>query len=88
MPKLRSIPSANTTPKHKVRCSVADHSSDPDSLPDKYDLARRFRVTARTVNRWTKARLIPSIQFGPKCVRYKWADVERAIRRLTVEEVQ
>jgi len=30
---------------------------------------------------------IPSIRFGPKCVRYKWEDVERAIKRLTVKEV-
>jgi excisionase family DNA binding protein len=58
-----------------------------DSLPDKYDIARRYKVIVRTVDRWTHDRVIPFIKLGPRCTRFKWADVERALERLTVREV-
>ena len=58
-----------------------------ESLPDKHAIAKRYGVTVRTVDRWAKDRLIPSIKFGPRCTRFRWPDVERAVERLTVREV-
>jgi hypothetical protein len=58
-----------------------------ESLPDKHAIAKKYDVTVRTVDRWTKDRLIPSIKLGPRCTRFEWDDVEKAVKRLTVKEV-
>jgi excisionase family DNA binding protein len=73
--------------KESLHYNTAAKAAAVESLPDKHDIARRYKVTVRTVDRWTKDRLIPSIKFGPRCTRFKWADVEKAIERLTVKEV-
>jgi hypothetical protein len=73
--------------KDSLSYNLAAKAAAIESLPDKHDLAKRYKVTVRTVDRWTKNRLIPSIRFGPRCTRFKWPDVERAIERLTVKEV-
>jgi hypothetical protein len=57
-----------------------------ESLPTKHDVARRYQVSVRTIDRW--CRLVPYIKFGPRCVRFRWPDVERAVARLTIEEIQ
>ena len=59
-----------------------------DPLPDKHDIAKHCKVTVRTVDRWVVERKIPSIKLGPRCTRFRWADVERALNRLTVREVK
>jgi excisionase family DNA binding protein len=58
-----------------------------ESLPDKHAIAKKYGVTVRTVDRWVEERLIPHIKLGPRCTRFRWADVEKAIERLTVREV-
>jgi hypothetical protein len=69
--------------------SAAKAASSPavEPLPDKHDIARRYKVTVRTVDRWAKDRLIPSIKLGPRCTRFKWPEVEAAIEKLTIREV-
>jgi predicted DNA-binding transcriptional regulator AlpA len=74
--------------KDSLQYDAATKAVAVDSLPDKHDIARHCKVTVRTVDRWTKDRLIPSIKLGPRCTRFRWADVERAINRLTVREVK
>jgi excisionase family DNA binding protein len=73
--------------KETLRYNTAAKAAAVESLPDKHDIARRYKVTVRTVDRWTHDRLIPFIKLGPRCTRFKWADVEKAIERLTVREV-
>lgn len=73
--------------KDSLSYNTAAKAAAVESLPDKHDIAKRYKVTVRTVDRWTKDRLIPSIKLGPRCTRFKWADVERALERLTVREV-
>ena len=58
-----------------------------EQLPRKRDVARRYGVSLRTVDRWVKDPLIPHIRFGNRCIRFRWADVERAVNRLSVKEV-
>lgn len=58
-----------------------------ESLPERRDIARRYRVCLRTVDRWVKERKIPHIRIGKRSVRFRWEAVERAINRMTVEEV-
>jgi excisionase family DNA binding protein len=74
--------------KDSLSYNLAAKAAAIESLPDKHDIAKYYKVTVRTVDRWTKDRLIPSIKFGPRCTRFKWSDVERAVERLTVQEVR
>jgi hypothetical protein len=62
--------------------------TSPEQLPNKYDLSKYFNVTLRTIDRWTATRLIPSIKLGPRCTRFQWPAVKRAVARLVVEEVK
>lgn len=59
-----------------------------DELPRKRDIAKKYGVSLRTVDRWVNQRLIPHIDLGYRTKRFRWADVEKAISRLTVKEVK
>jgi hypothetical protein len=72
--------------KEDLRAAANEAIAEP--LPNKYDLARYFKVTVRTIDRWTATRLIPSIKLGPRCTRFQWGAVKRAVARLVVEEVK
>ena len=73
---------------YNISAREAREAAIVESLPDKHDIAKRYKVTVRTVDRWTKDRLIPCIKLGPRCTRFKWPDVERAINKLVVTEVK
>lgn len=45
------------------------------------ELAERLRVRPRTVQEWTKRRIIPAIRFSHKIVRYDFAEVLAALRK-------
>jgi len=68
--------------------SYAVSNAAIEHLPRKRDIAKRYGVSLRTVDRWVKERLIPHIRFGNRCVRFRWAAVERAVDKLVVKEVQ
>ena len=59
-----------------------------ESLPDKHAIAKKYNVAVRTIDRWTKDRLIPHIKLGRRCTRFKWEDVEAAVDRMTVKEAE
>ncbi len=44
-------------------------------------LAIRLGVSAKTVERWTHARIIPCFRFGERCVRYDTSEVRHALRK-------
>jgi excisionase family DNA binding protein len=44
-------------------------------------LALRLGVSAKTVERWTRARVIPCYRFGKRCVRYDSSEVRHALRK-------
>jgi hypothetical protein len=67
---------------------AAANKAVAEQLPDKCALARFFNVSTRTIDRWTAARLIPSIRLGPRCTRFQWDAVKRAVHRLSVQEVK
>jgi len=76
------------TSKEQLIAAANAALTSPEQLPNKYDLAKYFNVTIRTIDRWTAARLIPSIKLGQRCTRFQWAAVKRAVARLAVEEVK
>jgi len=48
-------------------------------LVDRVELARRLGVSRATVERWSRARYIPSYTFGHRCVRYDIQEVKSAL---------
>jgi excisionase family DNA binding protein len=58
-------------------------SSDEAQLLTKGELARRLRVSARTVDNWMRSRRIPFIKAG-KTVRFYWADVFEKLQKFRV----
>jgi excisionase family DNA binding protein len=83
-PTFTARPSRRVALASQIKESIGE-SSDP--LPTRADIARKFGVHERTVDRWIRSKLIPYVKVGA-CVRFRWADVERAISRLTIKEVQ
>ena len=58
-----------------------------EELIDTPEVAERAKVCPRTVQSWSSRKIIPVIRIGPRCVRYKWRDVEKALAKFTVKEV-
>jgi excisionase family DNA binding protein len=52
----------------------------------KIELAEFLSVSLRTVDGYVSSRRIPYIKLG-RSVRFRLADVERALKRYTIEEV-
>ena len=59
-----------------------------EPLPDKRAVARRYGICIRTVDRWMAEGKIPYLRLAPRVIRFRWEAVERAINRMTVEEVK
>lgn len=79
MPKNQS-----TKPKcQTIRPSVLDTGVD---LLRKDELAARLKLSERWVDYAIAGRKIPYIKLG-RLVRFRLVDVERALKRYTVEEV-
>jgi excisionase family DNA binding protein len=51
-----------------------------DELVTPADLARRFGVTIETVRGWVREGRVPYLRPSRRVVRFRLADVERAIR--------
>jgi excisionase family DNA binding protein len=58
------------------------------SLPCKRDLAKRYGVSLRTVDRWVAERRVPYLKFGHRSVRFRWPAVEKALDKFLVQEVK
>lgn len=74
--------------RRSTTISSAASTAAIESLPDKHAIAKKYGVTVRTVDRWTKDKLIPFIKFGPRCIRFRWPAVEKAVDRLMVKEAK
>ena len=59
-----------------------------EQLPTRRDIAIRYRVSLRTIDRWIAEKRIPYIRLGTRSIRFRWDAVEKAINRLAVEEVK
>jgi hypothetical protein len=62
--------------------------TEPEPLPDKRAVARRYGICVRTVDRWMAEGKIPYLLLGPRVIRFRWEAVERAVNRMTVREVK
>jgi predicted site-specific integrase-resolvase len=57
------------------------------ALCTKRDIAERYRVAIRTIDRWIAKGIIPVIRISPRCLRFDVARCDQALRRFCVEEV-
>jgi excisionase family DNA binding protein len=69
----------------KNRPLVAEISPD---LVDKFVIAHTFSVSPRTIENWVAQRKIPFLDLGHRTMRFRIADVRRALDRKTVKEVE
>ncbi len=58
------------------------NSSETTELITKLELAKRLKVTTKTIEDWVKARRIPAIKMA-RAVRFSWPDVRAALSRFT-----
>jgi excisionase family DNA binding protein len=58
-----------------------------DHLATTEDVARLVRVSRRTVQRWYYHRIIPGLKIG-HLLRFRLADVQKALSRYTQEELK
>jgi excisionase family DNA binding protein len=86
--KSRSLtPASQPNPTEPSKSSTnIDGGVEP--LPDKHAVARHLKVSVRTVDRMVATRKLPFILLGERMIRFRWADVERAINRMIVKEVK
>jgi excisionase family DNA binding protein len=60
--------------------------NQPD-LVDKYVIAHDCGVSPRTIENWVAQRKIPFLELGHRTIRFRLADVRRALSRKTVKEI-
>ena len=56
-------------------------------LVDKYVVGRVFGASPRTVENWVAQRKIPFLKIGKRTIRFRLADVRRALDRKTIKEI-
>ena len=60
---------------------------DGQGLLNTPQVAAKANVSKRTINNWLRQKKIPYIRISPRCVRFYWPDVQKALDRFTVKEV-
>ncbi len=60
---------------------------DQPELVDKRVIARIFGVSERTIENWVAQRKIPFLRIGHRTMKFRIADVRRALDRKTVKEI-
>jgi hypothetical protein len=53
----------------------------------KRDIAARYKVGTRTIDRWLSRKMIPVVRLSPRCVRFEIAQCDEAVRRFTIADV-
>jgi excisionase family DNA binding protein len=74
--------------KEQLVASANEALAGIESLPCKRDLAKRYGVSMRTVDRWVAERRVPYLKFGHRSVRFRWPAVEKALDKFLVREVK
>jgi len=63
------------------------NTTTPSGFVRREAVAAYLGVSVRTVTEWQKRRIIPHVKMGKKCVLFKIADLDAAMRRYTVDAV-
>jgi hypothetical protein len=56
------------------------------ALCRKRDIAARYQIGIRTLDRWIAKRIIPVIRVSPRCIRFDPEQCDVALRRLVIDE--
>jgi hypothetical protein len=74
----------NTTPIPNVLLPL--QATDEPSLLKRLQLAQAIGVSSRSIDNWTKRKLIPYIKISARCVRFSLPAVLRALSKFEVRE--
>ena len=78
----------NTATDEGTNSDSVAADTDAGVLLKRGQVAKRARVSERTISNWQAQRIIPFVKISPRCVRYSWPAVQRALDKLTVKEVE
>jgi len=65
---------------------IAVGNAEESAFLTKDDVAKRCRVSRRTIDNWISKRIIPVIRMG-RVLRFRWSDVEVALLRFELKAV-
>jgi predicted site-specific integrase-resolvase len=60
----------------------------PDGLVDRATVCEHFDISLRTLTTWVKTKKIPVVRVSSRMLRFRLADCQRAIERLTIKEAK
>jgi excisionase family DNA binding protein len=84
IPKKSPADSSANAARKAISDPAAGHSPD---LVTKSVVARDCSVTPRTIETWVRFKKIPCVRIGHRTVRFRLADVRKALAKRTVKEV-
>jgi predicted site-specific integrase-resolvase len=64
-----------------------DEKAAVDEYVSKQAILLRYGISERTLTTWIRKKKIPYLRISPRSFRYRISDVERALKRLQVNEV-
>jgi hypothetical protein len=67
------------------KASVIPLDSPP--VVTRQELALRYQISVRTIDRWIAKRMIPVMRLSPRCLRFDIAQCDAALRRFTIDEI-
>lgn len=62
--------------------------ADLDRYVSKQEVMIRYGISERTLQSWIRTKKIPYLRISAKAFRYRLADVEKALARYRVNEVE
>lgn len=77
----KALNDLNLSEEHNVASVAQIATSLRKDFLDKYDVAHVLKVSVRTIEKWTRERKLPHFKVGHHTVRYRLADIARAMRK-------
>jgi phage terminase Nu1 subunit (DNA packaging protein) len=77
-----------TKPAHVGNVPATEAAAKDTGLVTKRTVAKAAAVSTRTIENWTRQKMIPVVRLGKRCVRFHLASVITALRRMEIQEVR
>jgi hypothetical protein len=73
---------------HDGTVPATESAAKDSGLVNKRTVAKAAAVSTRTVENWTRQKMIPVVRLGKRCVRFHLASVITALRKMEIQEVR
>lgn len=84
-----SVQQAGGAPYARCACGANDRLANAvciDGYLTKDDVIRLLKISKRTLDNWTKRKILPYIRIG-RTVRFQWSEVETAFNRFKFNSI-